>query len=312
MCRKTICFVMLVCIPGFGTIAQAQLFDLPIDNPSFEATDLGAGGGGQWVDFAEEWIINSQGNAYLEDGSWEIVAPDGVATLKMWSGAAIWQQIGTWTASTDYQISMWAGRGHETSAYQVELWAGGNPALLPASGFGPIDSTVGATLIEGGPLTPTIAVGEAEWMSLILNTGAGFNSGDALWLRVESIADGGQAIWIDNVVVESLREPVLAFDPSPAGGSSDALRDAVLSWTSGDFADRHDVYFGTNLEDVSNASRTDPRNVLVVEGQGANTYGVGRLEFGRTYFWRVDEVNSPPDSTIINIPAASGRGIKIP
>ena len=298
MYRRETCILVLVCVLGIGITAQAQLLDPPVDNPSFEATDLGAGGGGQWVDFAEEWIINSQGNAYLEDGSWQIVAPDGIATLKLWSGAAIWQQIGTWNASTDYRISMWAGRGDDSSAYQVELWAGGNPSLFPASGFGTIDSTVGAALIGGGPLTPTIAVGEAEWMSLILNTGGDFNTGDALWLRIESIAIGGQAIWIDNVVVESEREPVLAFNPDPAGGSMDALRDAVLNWTPGESADKHDVYFGTNLDNVNNASRADPLSVLASEGHGTNSYDLGRLQFGQTYFWRIDEVNSPPDSTV--------------
>jgi hypothetical protein len=69
--------------------------------------------------------------------------------LKMWSGAAIWQQIGTWNPNTDYLVGLWAGRGDETSACQVELWAGGNPSLFPASGFGTIDSAVGATLIGG-------------------------------------------------------------------------------------------------------------------------------------------------------------------
>ncbi|MHC4565427.1 MAG: hypothetical protein ACYTE3_06665, partial [Planctomycetota bacterium] len=298
MSRKVICFVILVCILGFGVIAQADLFDPPINNPSFEATDLGAGGGGQWVDYAEEWIINGQGNCYLEDGSWEIVAPDGVATLKMWSGAAIWQQIGTWNPNTDYLVGLWAGRGDETSACQVELWAGGNPSLFPASGFGTIDSAVGATLIGGSPLTPTVAVGENEWMSLVLDTGAGFNPGDALWLRIESIATGGEAIWVDNVTVESLMDPALAYNPNPAGGSIDVQRDVVLSWTPGEYAARHDVYFGTNLDNVSNASRTDPLDVLVSEGQQANSYDVGRLEFDQTYYWRIDEVNAPPDSSI--------------
>ena len=191
---------MLVCIPGFGTIAQAQLFDLPIDNPSFEATDLGAGGGGQWVDFAEEWIINSQGNAYLEDGSWEIVAPDGVATLKMWSGAAIWQQIGNVSPNTDYDISLYLGRSHDTSAAQVELWAGGDPSALPIS-YGIIGDTVGATLIGGASLTPSVEVGQNELMSLSLNTGANFGPEDALWIRIESKAAGGSASYVDNVIV---------------------------------------------------------------------------------------------------------------
>ena len=295
MYSKVTCFVILVCVLAFGSAAQAQLLAPPINNPSFEATDLGAGGTGQWVDYAEEWIINAQGNCYLEDGSWQIVAPDGVATLKMWNGAAIWQQIGSWTPNTDYEIGLWVGRGLDTSDIQVELWAGGSPALVPDSGFGLIDGTVGAALIGGAPLVPTVAVGENEWMSLILNTGAGFSSGDALWLRIEST---GEAAWVDNIAVVSLVDPALAYNAGPAIGSTDVLRDVVLTWTAGIFAQKHDVYFGTNLDDVANAGRSNPLDVLLAAGQDTNGYDVGRLEFGQTYFWRIDEVNSPPDSTL--------------
>jgi len=295
MCKKFICLVIPVCMLCFGGLAQAALLDPPIENPSFEATDLGPGGTGSWVDYAENWIINSQGSCYLEDGSWEIVAPDGVATLKMWNAAAIWQQIGTWDRNTDYEISLWVGRGYDDSAVQVELWAGGNPSLVPASGFGGIENAVGATLIVGAPLTPTITTGESEWMTLILNTGTDFNAGDALWLRIES---SGVAVWVDNVMVAPIRDPILAYNPNPANSAVEVPRDVLLSWTPGMFAQSHDVYFGTNPDNAINASRTDPLDVLVIEDQDVNNYDVGRLEFGQTYYWRIDEVNAPPNPFI--------------
>jgi len=295
MNRKVACFLMLVYVLCLGSIARAQLLAPPINNPSFEATDLGAGGTGQWVDYAEEWVINAQGNCYLEDGTWQIVAPDGVATLKMWNAAAIWQQIGVWTPNTDYEVALWVGRGLETSDIEVELWAGGSPAQVPDSGFGTIDGSVGATLVGEAALVPTVAVGENEWMSVVLNTGAGFDSDDALWLRIEST---GEAAWVDNITVVSLRDPGLAHHPNPASGSADVLRDAVLGWTPGLFAAKHDVYFGTNSDDVTNASRANPLDVLAVEGQDGDSVDVGRLAFGQTYFWRVDEVNAAPDSSI--------------
>jgi hypothetical protein len=298
MYKKLIFIIIAAFILNLCSPVWAQLFDPAVENPSFEATDLGPGGTSQWVDYAEEWIINNQGNCYLEDGSWEIVAPDGVATLKMWSGAAIWQQIGTWNRNTDYEISLWIGRGHDSSAFQVELWAGGNPALVPASGFGTIENTVGATLIVGAPLTPTVATGESEWMTLILNTGTEFNAGDALWLRIESISVSGEATWIDNVMVAPVRDPVLAYNPNPANSVIEMPRDVVLSWTPGMFALSHDIYFGTNSDNVTNASRTDPLDVLVLEDNDVNNYDIGRLDFGQTYYWRIDEVNAPPDAFI--------------
>lgn len=88
--------------------------------------------------------------------------------------------------------------------------------------------------------------------------------------------------------------------PEPANQGVDVPRDIVLSWLAGDRADKHNVYFGTVLDDVANADTTDPRGVLVGENQDGSSYSpTDLLEFGQTYFWRVDEVNAPPNSGII-------------
>jgi len=90
----------------------------------------------------------------------------------------------------------------------------------------------------------------------------------------------------------------IALDPSPADAETDVPHDVVLAWTPGELANTHDVYFGTVFEDVNDASRANPLGVLVSQDQGADTYDPGRLEFGQTYYWRIDEVNAPPDFTV--------------
>ena len=87
-----------------------------------------------------------------------------------------------------------------------------------------------------------------------------------------------------------------AGTPSPADGATDVPRDVVTSWTPAEFAATHDVYFGTVFEDVNTAGAGSP--LLLGPAQDANTYSPSRLELGTTYYWRVDEVNAPPDSTI--------------
>jgi hypothetical protein len=74
-------------------------------------------------------------------------------------------------------------------------------------------------------------------------------------------------------------------------------RDVVFSWTPGDFADKHDVYFGTVFADVNAASRANPLGVLRKQNHDANTYDPGLLDWNTTYYWRVDEINAPPDYT---------------
>jgi hypothetical protein len=87
--------------------------------------------------------------------------------------------------------------------------------------------------------------------------------------------------------------PGTAFDPSPADGATDVPREVVLSWTPGEFAppvNGHKVYFSENFNDVNDG----------VGGiaQDASSYDPGRLDWGTAYYWRVDEVNGPPDYTV--------------
>jgi hypothetical protein len=110
-----------------------------------------------------------------------------------------------------------------------------------------------------------------------------------------------ERVWFDEVYWDGdqgLATPTKARNPSPANQESDVPRDVTLSWTPGPFAVTHDVYFGIVFDDVKNASRINPLGVLASQGQNATTYDLSRLEFSQSYYWRIDEVNAPPDSTI--------------
>ncbi|RPJ36642.1 MAG: discoidin domain-containing protein, partial [Planctomycetaceae bacterium] len=80
-----------------------------------------------------------------------------------------------------------------------------------------------------------------------------------------------------------------ASAPSPSDKQEDVPRDVVLSWTPGENITAQDVYFGMALDDVNNATRTDPRGVLVSKAQTEAAFDPsGLLVFGQTYYWRVD------------------------
>ncbi|MHC4511537.1 MAG: discoidin domain-containing protein, partial [Planctomycetota bacterium] len=87
--------------------------------------------------------------------------------------------------------------------------------------------------------------------------------------------------------------PTNASAPSPADEVIDVPVEVVLSWTPGELApavNGHAVYFGESFSDVNDGTGGIT--------QDANTYNPGRLNMGTTYYWRVDEVNAPPDSTV--------------
>jgi len=91
--------------------------------------------------------------------------------------------------------------------------------------------------------------------------------------------------------------PEPAWDPSPMDGTKEADPNLGLSWRPGNSASWHDVYFGTDFSEVTNADTSSS----VYKGRqsvDANSYDPpGPLEPEPTYYWRVDEVNPGyPDS----------------
>jgi subtilisin-like proprotein convertase family protein len=84
--------------------------------------------------------------------------------------------------------------------------------------------------------------------------------------------------------------PVEAHDPSPADGAENVdVAGVTLSWTAGLDAKLHSVYFGDDLDTVTNAVGAPPLPLT--------TYETGPLELGKTYYWRVDEFNPPINIT---------------
>jgi len=87
--------------------------------------------------------------------------------------------------------------------------------------------------------------------------------------------------------------PGAATNPSPVNEAKDVPRDVVLSWTPGEFApstNGHKVYLSENLNDVTGG--------IGGVTESASSHAPGLLDFDKTYYWRVDEVNGPPDYTV--------------
>ena len=78
--------------------------------------------------------------------------------------------------------------------------------------------------------------------------------------------------------------PVQARVPSPDSGAADVELDLMLGWRAGREAATHDVYFSDDLQAVTDG--TAP-----VTSATESSHGPLSLDIGKTYFWRVDEVN---------------------
>jgi hypothetical protein len=84
----------------------------------------------------------------------------------------------------------------------------------------------------------------------------------------------------------------LATHSSPGDEATDVPRDTILNWSPGLYAATHNVYFGTDFDDVNEAGADS--DLLVSPGQTGAIYDPpDLLDWGRTYYWRIDEVNAP-------------------
>jgi len=125
------------------------------------------------------------------------------------------------------------------------------------------------------------------------------------WTDISCGADGSFSIKSVNADYGAKGYAMMAFrleeysltsaaDPSPADGATDVPRDVVLGWTPGMYAPQingHKVYLSENFNDVNDG--------IGGIAQDANSYTPPqRLDLGTTYYWRVDEVNGPPDFTV--------------
>lgn len=113
---------------------------------------------------------------------------------------------------------------------------------------------------------------------------------------ITAFGSGGDGVNVGLSGSNTVVSAGLSWNPSPKDGATDVSVDAVLSWSPGLHAVRHNVYFGTGFDDVNNATATiDPAGVYK-GSQSTNTYQTAHLEMDQTYYWRVDDIGA--DNTI--------------
>ncbi|MEE8307739.1 MAG: hypothetical protein V3R81_10775 [Gammaproteobacteria bacterium] len=112
----------------------------------------------------------------------------------------------------------------------------------------------------------------------------GLVPGTTYYWRVDEIEADGATIHKGSVW-SFVIPPKTAYDPNPADGAEFVDLDTAFTWTPGFGAKLHNVYMGTNFDDVSNAAGAMPL--------GNADYSPGTLESEKIYYWRVDEFDPP-------------------
>jgi internalin A len=100
------------------------------------------------------------------------------------------------------------------------------------------------------------------------------------------------AIEANNKAIEISYSPCpWAFERRPYDGAGEVTQTPVLRWTAGAYAALHDVYFGQDAEQVADATPADANVYHGRQELERVMYEPQALQWGTTYYWRIDEVN---------------------
>jgi hypothetical protein len=97
----------------------------------------------------------------------------------------------------------------------------------------------------------------------------------------------------DDIALVMRVNPLLAWKPIPRNGSTpDIEHIETISWSPGVKAAKHDVYFGTDFDDVNDVNTSDTTGIYR-NRHDPNTYTPPEgFQWGKTYYWRIDEYNT--------------------
>ncbi len=325
MCKQSLCLVLII-IGMFACSASAELVGYwPFDAGSGLVAVDGSGNGNDGEIVNATWTAGQLGSALSFDGTayvdvppacWATVSDE--VTLAFWinipaadlsqsnfimaafsdpadNGARVFSCHLPWAGNTVYfdtsgpsydrtsqavpasdLVDAWshwafvknAATGDATIYRNGELWHSASGLTKPLQGADITRFTIGtkASLAEG-------------WYTGMI---------DDVQLYDHALTQDEVAVAMQGIATD------IASAPNPTEDQIDVLRDVMLAWAPGEKAVTHNVYLGTSLEDVTNSSA----NVLVGDNISTTSLDAGVLNYGATYYWRVDEVNGAPDRTV--------------
>jgi len=315
MYRKMICLISIALFLGFARTLQAELVGhWTLDDGSGDTAVDSSGNGydGTLMWFGNDpWVTGKIGGALEFDGtSYVDCTNDAGLDITGPFSATIWIRPGTEGYIENAPLS----KASSTAGWSWQLrygWDsyGYRPSILGWQFNADNGSRVWVWVDQELPVGEWYHIAAAydgETVKCYLDgvetdsqPMTGFAGGASPFLIG---SDGWRSDWIgaiDDVRLYdhglSQAEVLHAMFPAVA----DVPLDAILTWAPGARAHTHNVYFGTNWDDVNNATVADSLDVLVSQGQDANSYDPpGIFDFGKTYYWRVDEVSGAPDYTI--------------
>jgi len=314
MSMKLTCLTFIALVLGLIGSASADLvvhWALE-DGSGTTAADSSGNGNDGTFNGAPEWVEGRIGGGLHvrgdSDQDYVVYTLPGGPTVWETGTIAIWVKLDS--LGQDQYSSPFTNHTPNSAGIQFDV-DGGTPGefrLNPGGQFfGPatLDWTHLALTFEGGNATFYYNGEEATTATMsdsqrTFNEFAiGLNRNHTNWVAaiIDELRVYDHALTADEIqaiMVSGAGRLPLARRPDPADGATLEQTWVSLIWGPGDGAVSHDLYFGTNVDDVSAGAEGAFVGNLATTQQVVGFPGFPApegLQPGTTYYWRVDEVN---------------------
>ncbi len=151
-----------------------------------------------------------------------------------------------------------------------------------------------------GDLKRTIAISGTP---LLMQSGQSMRIGDtgySEWMNglIDDVRIYNKVLTAEEIQVAMRGDLKRAWNPSPVNSSATYIGEATpLTWSPGENASQHDVYFGLDEDAVAGADTSDTTGVLRGLQTGTSYDPPEGVEWGGgPYYWRIDEIEA--DGTV--------------
>jgi len=242
-------------------------------------------------DAAEGTFLGNQAGTFIVAGFPGFAYPDGLVpgTTYYWRI----DEVNDTEPNSPWKGKVWSFSIAPKTAYDPD----------PADGAELIDLTAKLGWTEGfGAKLHTVYIGDN--FDDVNNAAGGLPQGTTTYTP-GSLKSGKTYYWrVDEFdIIDTFKGDVWSFTTQgavvslkPSNGAVDVKQTQILTWSPGEAAASHKVYFGTDKEVVRDADTGSPE-YKGTRDLGSETYDPGKLQWDSTYYWRIDEVNNTnPDS----------------
>jgi hypothetical protein len=282
------------------------------------ADSSGAGHDGFFVDSTPEWVPGMYGTALEFDGTDKVEIPDHADFhLTNAMSVTLWMQpAGEQASSAKLFIKQKSGQYPYSLQYDDTgqgLFATVNASTrydtaphipdFPGDWAHICFTYNGSILIlhkDGEEVASVNTSGQIQQNNLSLSIGCRLDYAQNFNGIIDDVRLFNRELSPDEINQIMADAPALSVtDPSPADGATDVPRDVILSWAPVEAATQHDIYFSTDAQAVANADTSDTTGIYRGRLIAGSYTPTEMLEFGETYYWRVDEVGAPPDNMLL-------------